>query len=126
MFFLNINLIDEIFLINQFLNSNRSKFCYSNAGHQFCTETLSLFLMLLLHLQKNHKCNTKPEYFSIKYDLSIILSMSDQNSGVILSKVYYMNKTYYFYEWIQPDDFEGLFYISAKCPNVTQKQHVFL
>ena len=86
MFFLNINLIDEIFLINQFLNSNRSKkFYYSNAGHQFCTETPSLSLMLLLHLQKNHKCNTKPEYFFIKYDLSIILSMSDQNSGVILS-----------------------------------------
>ena len=65
-------------------NSNRSKFSHGNAGHQFCTKTLSFFLMPLLHLQKNSKCNTKLEYFSIKYDLSMILSMSYQNSGVIL------------------------------------------
>ena len=33
--------------------------------------------------------HTELEYFSIKYDLSMILSMSYQNSDVILSKVYY-------------------------------------
>ena len=88
MFFLNTLLINEVFLINQILNSNRSKFYHSNAGHQFCTETPSLSLMPLLHLQKSSKCITKLEYFSIKFDLSMILSMSYQNSGVILSKVY--------------------------------------
>ena len=97
MFFLNINLINEIFWSNQILNSNRSKFSHSNAGHQFCTETPSLFLMPLLHLQKNSKYNTKLEYFSIKHDLSMILSMSYQNSGGILSKVYCINVTHHFW-----------------------------
>ena len=41
------------------------------------------FLMTLLYLQKNPKCNTKLEYFSIKHDLSMTLSMSYQNSGMI-------------------------------------------
>ena len=97
MSFLNINLINQIFWINQISNSNRSKFSHNNAGHQFCTETPSLFLMPLLHLQKKSKCNTKLEYFSMKYDVSMTLSMSYQNSRVILSKFYCINVTHHFW-----------------------------
>ena len=86
MFFLIINLINEIFRIQ----TDRNSLAVMH-GHQFCTETPSLFLMPLLHLQKNSKCNTKREYFSIKHDLSMILLMSYQNSDAILSKVYCMN-----------------------------------
>ena len=50
--------------------------------------------MPLLHLQKNSKCNPKLEYFSRKYDVSM---MSYQNSGVILSKFYCINATYHFW-----------------------------
>ena len=94
-FFLNINLINEILWINQILNSNRSKFSHTNEWHQFCTETLSLFNFSFTFIKK-FQMQHKTWIFSIKHDLSMILSMSYQNSGVILSKVYYINTTYHF------------------------------
>ena len=94
-FFFNINLINEILWINQILNSNRSKFSHTNEWHQFCTETLSLFNTSFTFIKK-FQMQHKTWIFSIKHDLSMILSMSYQNSGVILSKVYYINTTYHF------------------------------
>ena len=94
-FFLKINLINEILWINQILNSNRSKFSHTNEWHQFCTETPSLFNTSFTFIKK-FQMQHKTWIFSIKHDLSMILSMSYQNSGVILSKVYYINTTYHF------------------------------
>ena len=66
-------------------------FYHSNAGHQFWAETTSIFLMPLSHLQKNSNFNAKLEYFSIKYYLSMILSMSYQNSNEILRCLFPVN-----------------------------------
>ena len=77
-------------LINQILNLNRSHVDHSNAGHQFYTKTPSL--MSLLHLQKKSKCNTKQEYFSLKYE--IYLSVSSKFRCDL--KIYHTNTRHQF------------------------------
>ena len=67
------------------------KACYSNARHQFCTNSALLPLRAILHLIKN--CNTKGAYPSVKYDC-LHVSPLYQNSDLIESKVYYSNRRY--------------------------------